>query len=141
VSRLTINFPWLFAALSGQQPASKLDDEFDAVPSGDVTIRAKVLATSYVLVTDDEYSTFVCVPTNNMTLTPPASVATNYSFYVSNQSTTGKTVQLMAPFTIDSQAVLNPTLPGNFGSLTGVIGGLAIYDGSTWSLYPKLFMP
>ena len=139
MSRLTINFPWVFNSLSGVQPSSKLDDDYDAVPQGDITIRTRVVAASVVLITDDEYSFFLCVPTNNMTLTPPASVATNYSFFVSNQST-NKTVQLIAAFTIDGLPFLNPTLPGNFGSLSNVIGGLAVWDGSTWSLYPRLYM-
>jgi hypothetical protein len=139
MSRLNITFPWVFNSLSGVQPSSDLDDDYNAVPQGDVTIRAKVLAASTVLTTDDEYSFFLCVPTNNMTITPPASVNPNYSFFVSNQSSL-KTVQLIAPFTIDGVPVLNPTLPGDFGSLLDVIGGLAINDGSTWSLYPQLFM-
>src|SRR5512135_1600407 len=139
LSRLNITFPWTFNSLSGNQPSSRLDDDYDAVPQGSVTIGTQVLATSDTLTADDEYSFFLCVPTNNMTLTMPSSPSTNYSFFVSNQSTT-KTVQLIGAFTIDGVPTLNPTLPGTFGSLTNVIGGLGVYDGSTWSLYPKLYM-
>lgn len=136
MSRLNITFPWVFASLSGVQPASDLDDDFDAVPAGTITIGTRVLAASYVLTADDDYSYFLCVPTANMNLTllgpvPP----TDYSFFFSNQSTT-KTVTLVGTVTIDGTPVLNPVFPGNFGSLNNVIGGLVVYDGSVWTLYP-----
>lgn len=139
MSRLSINYSWLFQSLSGQQQASKLDDDFSDVQAGNVTIGGRVLAASYTMVADDIFSFFVCVPTNDMNLTPPSSLNANDSFWVSNQSTT-KNVTLIASMTIDGVPTLNPVLPGNYGSLTNVIGGFAIYDGSTWNLYPKLFM-
>src|SRR5947208_7743902 len=139
MSRLTINFPWIFASLSGVQPASTLDDDLDAVPAGDITIGTKVLAASRQLIADDDYSFFLCVPTANMNLSMPTSIATNYSFFVSN-TITNKTVTLLAPFTIEGQQVLNPVLPGTFGSVSNVRGGLAVFDGSTWSLYPRLYL-
>ncbi len=139
MSRLRINFPWVFQSLSGVQPASELDDNNQAVSTGDVTIGARVLAASYAQVADDDFSFFLCVPTNNMNLSLPPTPNPNTSFWVSNQST-AKTVTLIGSLTIDGVPITNPVLPGNFGSLVNVIGGFAVFDGSTWNLYPKLFM-
>jgi hypothetical protein len=139
VSRIRINFPWIFASLSGVQPASELDDNNTAVDSGTITIGARVLAASYAQVADDDFSFFLCVPTNNMNLTLPPSPNPSTSFWVSNQNTV-KTVTLIGSLTIDGVPVTNPGLPGNFGSLVNVIGGFCVFDGSTWSLFPKLFM-
>jgi hypothetical protein len=137
MSRLQVTYPWLFNNLSGVRPASNLDDDFDAVsPDGIITIGTRVLAASYVLVADDDYSTFLCLPTNDMNLTllaptPP----TNYSFYFSNQSAT-KSVTLIGTVTIDGAPYLNPVFPGSFGTLDHVSGGLVVYDGSVWAFYP-----
>lgn len=138
MSRISINFPWIFNSLSGKQPAQDLDDNFDAAAQGNVTIGTRVLAGSYVMVADDEYSFLLCVPTANMNITLPSNPPANFSFFVSNQ-VTAKNVTLIAPLTIEGQQVLNPVLPGNFGSLNNVIGGLCVFDGSTWSMYPKLY--
>lgn len=140
MSRIKINFPWIFNSLSGVQPASELDDNNKAIdPSGTITIGARVLAASYAQVADDDFSFFLCVPTNNMNLTLPPSPNPNTSFWVSNQSTT-KTVTLLGSLTIGGVPVTNPVFPGNFGSLANVIGGFVVFDGSTWACYPKLFM-
>lgn len=139
MSRITINFPWIFNSLSGVQPSSELDDNFDAASAGNITIGARVLAASYAQVADDDFSFFLCVPTNDMNLTLPPTPNANTSFWVSNQSTT-KNVTLIGSLTIDGQQITNPILPGNFGSLTNVIGGFCVFDGSTWNLYPRLFM-
>lgn len=140
MSRIDIDYPWVFMSQSGIVTAQELDDNFDAVKQAVIAIGTRVLAASYQLIDDDDYSFFLCVPTNNMTLSPPSSVAPNFSFWVSNQHTS-TSVQLMGSWTIDGEEVLNPTIPGDYGDLVGVKGGLAVNDGSTWSLYPSLFLP
>lgn len=139
MSRIVVNFPFIFNSLSGVQPASELDDNFAAIDFGTITIQTKLLYASTTLVTDDDYSFMLCLPTNNMNISVPGSMAADYSFYVSNQSTT-KTVTLVGPWTIDDLPFMNPVLPGSFGSLSNVRGGLAVYDGATLRLFPKLFM-
>lgn len=139
MSRIQVNFPWVFNNLGGSQPAYELDNNFDAIDLGTITIGTRVIAGSLTLNADDDYSMFLCVPTNDMNLTPPSSMATNFSFFMSNQSTT-KDVTVMAEVTIDGEEVFHPVFPGDFGGLTGVKGGLFVYDGSTMQCYPKLFM-
>jgi hypothetical protein len=139
VSRIKVNFAWIFNSLSGVQPASELDDNFDAVPGGSITVGARVLAASYAMNADDEYSFLLCVPTNNMNVTLPPSPNTDSSFFISNQSTT-KNVTLMGTVTIGGQVTTNPVFPGDFGPLNNVTGGFVVYDGSTWSVYPQFFM-
>lgn len=139
MSRIKINFPWIFNSLSGVQPASEIDDDNNAVSSGTITIGARVLAASYAMVADDEFSFLLCVPTANMNVTLPPSPNPASSFWISNQNT-AKNVTLLGSLTIDGVPVNNPVFPGNFGSLVNVIGGFVVFDGSTWSVYPKLFM-
>jgi len=139
MSRLDIAYPWDFTSMSGPQSTERLMDNFNAVPEGVITIKTQVLAGSYQLITDDEYSFFLCVPTNDMTLSPPLSVDTNYSFFVSNQHTSTSVV-LQGSWTIEGEEVTDPSLPGTFGGVNDVRGGLAVWDGSTWSLYPRLFI-
>ena len=137
MSRLTVNFPFVWNSLSGQQPASNLDADNNAIsPSGTITIGTKVKAGSYTLIADDEYSFILCVPTANMTLNLANVAATNYSFFFSNQSTTtNRTVQLLASVTVDGTPTLNPS----FTSGPGARGGLVWFDGSTWSMSSKPF--
>lgn len=139
MSRIIVNFPFIFNSLSGVQPASELDDNFSAIDFATITIGTRILYASTTLEADDDYSFFLCLPTNDMNISTPGSMATNYSFYVSNQSAT-KNVQLNGAWTIDDLPFVNPVLPGTFGSLSDVRGGLAVYDGATLRLFPKLFM-
>lgn len=138
--RIIINFPFIFNSLSGVQPASELDANFNQVDLGTITIGAKMLyASTTLLALDNDYDFLLCIPTNDMNITVPGSMPDNYSFWVSNQSST-KNVTLIGNWTIDGLPFTNPVLPGSFGSLSNVIGGLAVYDGSTLRLFPKLFM-
>jgi hypothetical protein len=139
MSRIVVNFPFVFNMLSGVQPASELDQNFNAVDLGTITIQTQILYGSTTLITDNDYSFFLCLPTNNMNITTPGSMAANYSFFVSNQSTV-KTVTLIGPWTIDGLPFTNPVLPGTFGTLANVRGGLAVFDGATLRLFPKLYM-
>lgn len=140
MSRLQITYPFVFNSLSGVQPASDLDDNYDAVPSGTITIATYVKAASFVLTEDDNYSTFICVPTNDSNITLPSSPSTDYSFFFSNQSAT-KLITIIGTVTIDGTPILNPIFPDNYGNFTGLKGGLVIYDGSSWTLYPSLLLP
>jgi hypothetical protein len=138
--RIIVNFPFVFNSLSGVQPASDLDSNFNQVDLGTITIGAVMLYASTTLqATDSDYNFLVCMPTNDMNLTMPGSMATNFSFYVSNQSST-KNVTLLGSWTIDGLPFVNPVLPGTFGTLANVRGGLAVFDGATLRLFPKLFM-
>jgi|SRR5215831_2106358 len=138
--RVVVNFPFVFNSLSGVQPASELDQNFTQVDLGTITIGTIMLFASTTLQTvDADYNFFLCMPTNNMNIQAPAVMTPNFSFYVSNQSTV-KTVTLIGPWTIDGLPFMNPVLPGSFGSLSNVRGGLAVYDGATLRLFPKLFM-
>ncbi len=135
MSRLNINFPWIWNSLSGQQPASNLDDDYNAVPAGDITIRTKIKTGSYTLINDDEYSFILCRPVlANMTLTPPTTPPAGWSFFWSDQSTNSKTVQLIASVTVDGVPQLNPIFP-----TATITGGLMVYDGSTWSMFTRVF--
>ena len=136
MSRINVTFPNAFNSLSGQQPASELDDNFDAVPGGSITIGTRVKTGSYTLVADDEFSFFVCQPTNPMTLNLANVAQQEYSFFFSHQSSlTSKTIQLLASITVDGVPHLNPIFP-----TATVKGGLVWYDGTTWSMSSKLFL-
>ncbi len=140
MSRLQITYPFVFNSLSGVQPASELDDDYNAVPDGTITIATYVKAASFVLTEDDNYSTFLCVPTNDSNITLPTSPSTNYSFYFTNQSTT-KTITLIGTVTVAGTPIINPVFPDNYPGFTGLKGGLVVYDGSSWTIYPSLFVP
>ena len=134
MSRLNISFPWQWNSLSGVQAAQKLDDDYNAVPAGDITIRTYVLAASYTLTANDEFSFFLCVPTVDMTLSLPSSPGSLYSFWVSNQSAT-HTVTIVGTIAVNGTApTLNTVLQAS-----GHKGGLVVWNGSSWSLYTSLF--
>ena len=137
-ARLFASFPFIFNSLSGVQPASDLDTDFNAVNLGTVSIGTQILTGSQTLVASNDYSFFLCRPASNMNLTMPSSPVANWSFFVSNQSN-ANTVSLLGPWVIAGQSVMNPVLPGNFGSLNNVKGGLAVYDGAVFTLYPSLY--
>ena len=138
MSRIVVNFPIIFNSLGGVQPAQDLDDNFSAIDLGTITINTRYTVGSQQLVTDDDYSFFLCNPTNNINLTPPVSMAENYSFFVSNQST-DKTVTLIGNYTVNGVASTNPVFPGTFGGVAS-LGGLVVYDGSTLRVFSKLFV-
>jgi hypothetical protein len=138
--RIIVSYPFVFNSLSGVQPASELDSNFNQVDLGTITIGAQILyASTTLLAKDSDYNFLLCLPTNNMNITMPGSMPTWFSFWVSNQSS-NKTVTLLGSWTIDGLPFINPILPGSFGSLSNVIGGFAVFDGATLRLFPKLFM-
>ena len=138
--RLVVQFPFVFNSLSGVQPASELDSNFSEIDFGTISITTQLLYGSTTLqAQDSDFNFLLCQPTNNMNITAPGSMAAGFSFWVSNQSTV-KTVTLIGNWTIDGLPFVNPVLPGSFGSLADVRGGLAVYDGATLRLFPKLFM-
>ena len=139
MSRIVVNFPFVFNSLGGVQPALDLDDNFNAIDLGTITISTRYTTGSQQLITDDDFSFFLCNPTNNINLTPPASMAANYSFWMSNQSTT-KTVTLIGNCTVNGEAATNPVFPGTFGGIANVRGGLVVYDGSTLRMFSNLFV-
>ena len=138
MSRIVVDFPIVFNSLGGVQPAQDLDDNFNQIDLGTITINTRFTVGSTQLVTDDAFSFFLCEPTNDINLTPPTSMDTNYSFFVSNQSTT-KNVTLIGSFTINGEAVMNPVFPGTFGSVASK-GALIVFDGATLRGYSKLFL-
>jgi hypothetical protein len=135
-----VNFPFVFNSLSGVQPASELDSNFNQIDFGTITITTQLLyGSTTLLARDSDFNFLLCQPTNNMNISAPGSMNAGFSFWVSNQSTV-KTVTLIGNWTIDGLPFVNPVLPGTFGSLSAVRGGLAVWDGATLRLFPKLFM-
>jgi len=148
MGRIQVTYPFVFGGESGNHPASELDQNFDAVPdTGILTIRAAQLSgADYQVVTNDEYSFFVCKGTTDFQVIPPNSPATGFGFFVSNETTQDAgspppiAVTLCCTVYVGFTAYLNPTLVGNFPPFFfNVKGGLMQYDGNNWNLYPLFY--
>src|SRR5262245_26900576 len=138
--QILVTIPWQFATLAGEQLAEKLDENFQAIAIANLSMGVRLQATSTTVIDpDDNYSRFLCLPVTSMSLTLPVSVSTNFAFWVNNLNAASPalTVTLIGTITIDGIVFNNPVLPGDFGTFTNVRGGLVVWDGVIWTLYPQ----
>ena len=77
MGRYQTTFPYTFNNAPGDLPASRLDDDFDAVNLGVLTLRAQELSdgNDYNVEQDDEYSYFVCKGVDDFQIIPPVAPA------------------------------------------------------------------
>jgi hypothetical protein len=132
--------PHTFATISGYQPASLLDDMFYAIQNADVTLKTDFLTVSYTIMPSDNYSTFICQPVTDMTLTLP-SPSNYFSFQFFNATATSyypgahHNVTLVGAVVVAGVSKVNPVFP----DANNVLGGLVIWDGSQWQMFPLPF--
>src|SRR5262245_12895699 len=145
MGRFQTTFPFRFQQEAGNQPASQLDDDFDAVNDGILTIRTQELSTGvdYNVQEDDEYSFFVCKGTADFQVIPPVAPPTGFSFFISNE-TTQEAVQILVTICctifVGNVQYTNPTIVGDFPpNFHNVKGGLVQFDGNDYFFYPLFF--
>jgi hypothetical protein len=146
MGRVQVSIPFAFVNSPGDQPASKLDSDFQAVnDNGIVTIRAQELSSGadYNVVEDDEYSFFVCKGTSSFQVIPPLAPAAGFGFFLSNE-TTQEAVQIgvtiCCTIFVGPTSYLNPVLIRNFPPhFFNVKGGLVQFDGTQYNFYPLFY--
>lgn len=145
MGRMQVSYPFNFGSESGNHPSAELDQNFSAIPNtGILTIRAQELSGGdYNVVTNDEYSFFVCKGTVPFQVIPPVAPATGFSFFVSNETTQEAAqilVTLCCTIFVGPVSYLNPTIVGNFAPhFFNVKGGLVQFDGNNYNFYPLFY--
>lgn len=145
MGRFSTTFPFTFNNAPGDQPGSRLDDDFDAVNDGTITIRAQELSTGsdYNVVQDDEFSYFICKGTSDFQIIPPVAPPTGFGFWFSNetrQETVEIDVTLCCTIFVGTVSYSNPALVRDFAPyFFNVKGGLVQYDGNQYNFYPMFY--
>lgn len=145
MGRFSTTFPYTFNNAPGDQPGSRLDDDFDAVNDGTITIRAQELSdgNDYNVTQDDEYSYFVCKGVDDFQIIPPVAPPTGFGFFFSNetqQEAVEIEVTLCCTIFVGTVQYTNPTLNGDFPpNFFNVKGGLVQYDGNNYFFYPLFY--
>jgi len=145
MGRYATAFPFTFNNAPGDRPASELDDNFNAVNSGYLTIRAQELSdgVDYDVVQDDEFSFFVCKGVDDFQIIPPVAPPAGFGFFVSNetqQDAVQINLTLCCTIFVGPTSYSNPTLIGDFPPyFFNVKGGLIQYDGNNYQFYPLFF--
>jgi hypothetical protein len=145
MGRYQTAFPHTFNSAPGDQPASYLDQDFDAVNEGILTIRAQELSTGddYNVVQDDEYSFFVCKGVTDFQVIPPSAPPPGFGFFLSNETKQDAIqigVTICCTLFVGSVQYTNPVLIRNFlPNYLDVKGGLVQYDGNNYNFYPLFF--
>src|ERR1700675_3308234 len=119
MARIQVVFPNTFNNAPGDQPGSTLDEDFDAVNDGVLTIRAQELSTGsdYPVAQDDEFSYFVCKGVSDFQIIPPVAPPTGFGFFFSNetrQEAVEILVTLCCTVFVGTVQYTNPTLNGDF---------------------------
>jgi|SRR6266850_4831357 len=145
MGRFFTTFPNAFNNAPGDQPGSKLDEDFDAVNDGQITIRAQELSdgNDYNVVQDDEFSYFVCKGVDDFQIIPPVAPPTGFGFFFSNetrQEAVEIEVTLCCTVFVGTVQYVNPILDGDFPpNYFNVKGGLVQFDGNDYFFYPLFF--
>jgi hypothetical protein len=145
MARFSTTIPWQFNNAPGDQPGSRLDDNFDAVNDGTLTIRAEELSdgVDYDVQQDDEYSFFVCKGTDDFQIIPPLAPPAGFGFFFSNETTQEAVeigVTLCCTVFVGTTEYTNPELVQDFPPhFYRVKGGLVQYNGSDYYFYPLFF--
>src|SRR5574341_373250 len=146
MGRIHVTFPNTFINSPGDQPGSKLDENFDAVPNvGSLTIRAQQLSTGsdYNVVQDDEFSYFVCKGTSDFQIIPPVAPPAGFGFFFSNETRQQAVeigVTLCCTVFVGTVQYINPKLVRNFPPwFFNVKGGLVQFDGNQYNFYPLFY--
>lgn len=145
MGRYQTTFPFTFNNAPGDQPASRLDSDFNAVNLGILTVRAQELSdgNDYNVEQDDEYSYFVCKGVDDFQIIPPVAPPTGFGFFFSNetrQETIEIGVTLCCTVAVGTVVYTNPVLNRNFPPyFFNVKGGLVQYDGNQYNFYPLFF--
>ena len=145
MGRLQVTFPNTFNNAAGDQPGSKLDEDFDAVNDGTISIRAQELSTGsdYNVLQDDEFTYFVCKGTSDFQIIPPVAPPTGFGFWFSNETKQEAAeigVTLCCTVFVGTVSYSNPELIRNFPPyFFNVKGGLVQYDGNQYNFYPLFY--
>jgi hypothetical protein len=146
MGRVRVSIPFQFTDAPGDQPASKLDSDFEAVnDNGILTIRAQELSTGadYNVLEDDEYSFFVCKGVTDFQVIPPTLPNHGFGFFLANETTQEPVqigVTICCTIFVGETSYLNPVLIRDFApNFFNVKGGLVQWDGSRWNFYPLYF--
>ena len=145
MGRIQVTFPNTFNNAAGDQPGSKLDEDFDAVNDGTITIRAQELSTGsdYNVTQDDEFSCFVCKGTSDFQIIPPVAPPTGFGFWFSNETKQEAVeigVTLCCTVFVGTVSYSNPELIRDFPPyFFNVKGGLVQYDGNQYNFYPLYY--
>ncbi len=145
MGRIQVTFPNTFTDASGDQPGSKLDEDFEAVNDGTVTIRVQELSdgNDYNVVQDDEFSYFVCKGTSDFQIIPPVAPPTGFGFWFSNETRQEAVeigVTLCCTVFVGTVQYVNPELIRNFPPyFFNVKGGLVQFDGNQYNFYPLFY--
>jgi len=146
MGRYATTFPWAFNQVPGDIPASRLDDDFEAVNDGVLTIRAQELSTGddYNVTQDDEYSYFVCKGVSDFQVIPPNAPPAGFGFFLSNETRQNAVeigVTICCTLNVGTVQYTNPELIRNFPPFfNNVKGGLVQYDGNDYNFYPLFFV-
>lgn len=145
MARFSTTFPFTFNNAPGDTPASHLDDDFDAVNDGELTIRFQELSdgNDYNVVQDDEFSFFICKGVVDFQVIPPVAPSTGFGFFLSNetrQETPEIDVTICCTIYVGTVQYTNPTLVGDFPPyFFNVKGGVVQYDGNQYNFYPLFY--
>lgn len=145
MGRYQTTFPYTFNNAPGDQPANRIDQDFEAVNDGLLTIRAQELSdgNDYNVLQDDEYSYFVCKGAADFQIIPPVAPPTGFGFFFSNetrQETIEIGVTLCCTVAVGTAVYTNPVLNRDFlPYFLNVKGGLVQYDGNQWNFYPLFY--
>ena len=145
MGRYQTAFPFTFNNAPGDQPASHLDQDFDAVNEGILTIRAEELSSGddYNVVQDDEYSFFVCKGVEDFQVIPPPAPPPGFGFFLSNETLQDGVqigVTICCTLFVGTVQYTNPVLIRDFApNYTNVKGGLVQYDGNNYNFYPLFY--
>jgi hypothetical protein len=122
-----------------------LDEDFDAVNDGTLTIRVQELSdgNDYNVVQDDEFTYFVCKGTSDFQIIPPVAPPTGFGFWFSNETRQEAVeigVILCCTVFVGTVQYVNPELIRNFPPyFFNVKGGLVQYDGNQYNFYPLFY--
>lgn len=145
MGRYSTTFPWTFNNAPGDTPGSHLDDDYNAVNDGILTIRAQELSdgNDYNVEQDDEFTYFVCKGVDDFQIIPPVAPPTGFGFFFSNETKQEAIeigVTLCCTVAVGTVSYTNPILNRNFPPyFFNVKGGLVQYDGNQYNLYPLFF--
>lgn len=142
MGRITVTFPYTFGNAPGNTPASRLDDDFNAVNDGEISIRLQELSdgNDYNVEQDDEYSFFVCKGASDFQIIPPPAPPAGFGFFVSNETAQQSPqieVTLCCTIFVGTTQYINPVLVGDFPPLFhNIKGGAVQFDGNQYNFYP-----
>ena len=146
MGRIQVTFPNTFINSPGDQPGSKLDEDFNAIPDdGTLTIRAQELSdgNDYNVVQDDEFSYFVCKGISDFQIIPPVAPPAGFGFFFSNETRQEAVeigVILCCTVFVGTVQYVNPELIRNFPPyFFNVKGGLVQFDGNQYNFYPLYY--